>query len=158
MATSAAAAAPVWIAAVGIVISFAAQVGSSTGERVVIGLAYGMLMAASIMIHQLGGAVRGALVGGPMRSVIFTATLPYNVYDESREYPSSVHIVRGLSEPAANLLLGAVMLILFVAGLDSHFVLFLAVLNLAFFAIAMTPLPTMHGGVVLKHLRARRRE
>jgi Zn-dependent protease len=50
------------------------------------------------------------------------------------------------------------MLILYVAGLDSHFVLFLAVLNLAFFAIAMAPLPTMHGGVVLKHVKARRQE
>lgn len=153
--TSAAAAAPLWIAAVGVVISFVTQVGSSAGERLLIGLVYGLLIAASIIIHQLGGAIAGKLVGAPMRSVIFTATLPYNVYDESREFPSSVHVIRGLGEPAANLLLGAIMLTLYVAGLDSHFVLFLAVLNLAFFAIAMSPLPTMHGGVVLKQLKAR---
>ena len=154
MASPTASAAPVWIAAVGVVISFVAQVGSSAGERLLIGLAYGLLIGASIIIHQLGGAIAGKLVGAPMRSVIFTATLPYNEYDESRDFPSRVHVIRGLGEPAANLLLGAVMLILYVAGLDSHFVLFLAVLNLAFFAIAMAPLPTMHGGVVLKHLKA----
>jgi hypothetical protein len=33
-------------------------------------------------------------------------------------------------------------------------VFFLAVLNLAFFIIAMAPFPTMHGGVLLKNLKA----
>jgi hypothetical protein len=155
-ATSTAIAAPLWIAALGVVISFAAQVGSGAVEILLIGLAYGLLIAASIIVHQLGGAIAGTLVGAPMRCVIFTATLPYNVYDESREFSDRVHVIRGLGEPAANLLLGAVMLILYIAGVDSHFVLFLAILDLAFFAIAMTPLPTMHGGVVLKHLKARR--
>jgi hypothetical protein len=155
MATSAAVAAPFWIAAIGIAISFVAPVGSGAGERLLIGLVYGLFIEASIIVHQLGGAIAGALVGAPMRSVIFTATLPYNVYDDSREFPGSVHIIRGLGEPLANFLVGAIMLILYVAGLDSHFVLFLAALNLAFFVIAMTPLPTMHGGVVLKHMRGR---
>jgi len=154
MAVPTAIAAPAWIAAVGVGISFIAQVGPGTGERLLIGLAYGLLISASIIIHQLGGAIAGALVGAPMRTVTFTATLAYNGYDASREYPSRVHVIRGLAEPAANLVVGVVMLVLYVAGLDSHFVLFLAVLNLAFFAIAMAPLPTMHGGVVLKHLKA----
>lgn len=157
MATLTAAVAPFWIVAVGIAISFAFQAGSGTSERVLIGVVYGGLMAASIIIHQLGGAIAGAAVGAPMRSVIFTATLPYNVYDESPEYSDAVHIMRGLGEPVANLVVGAIMLVLYLAGLDSHFVLFLAVLNLAFFAIAMMPLPTMHGGVMLKHLRTQSR-
>ena len=155
MATVTAAIAPLWIAAVGIAISFGAQLGSGAGERLLVGLAYGLLIAASIIIHQLGGALAGALVGAPMRSVTFTATLPFNTYDESPDIPGRVHVIRGLGEPVANLLLGATMLVLYVAGLDSHFVLFLAVLNLAFFAIAMTPLPTMHGGVVLRYMKAR---
>jgi Zn-dependent protease len=100
------------------------------------------------------GRDRWKMVGAPMRSVIFTATLPYNEVRRVAGISSRVHVIRGLGEPAANLLLGAVMLILYVAGLDSHFVFFLAVLNLAFFVIAMTPLPTMHGGVVLNHLKA----
>jgi len=146
--------APLWIAAFGIAVSLIAQVGSGTGQRLIIGLVYGVLAAASIIIHQLGGALAGKLVGAPMRSVTFTATLPYNGYDESREYPRAVHIVRSLGEPVANLFLGAAMLALYFVGFDSHFVLFLAVLNLAFFAIALAPLPTMHGGVILKHLKA----
>ena len=146
--------APLWIAAFGVAVSFIAQVGSGPGQRLIIGLIYGVLAAASIVIHQLGGALAGKLVGAPMRSVTFTATLAYNGYDESRDYPRAIHIVRGLGEPAANLLLGALMLVLYIAGFDSHFALFLAILNLAFFAIALTPLPTMHGGVILKHLKA----
>lgn len=157
MATPTAVVALFWIVAVGILISFAFQVGSGAAERVLIGVVYGGLMAASILAHQLGGAIAGAAVGAPMRSVIFTATLPYNVYAESSEYSNAVHIIRGLGEPVANLVVGAIMLILYLAGLDSHFVLFLAVLNLAFFAIAMMPLPTMHGGVMLKHLRTQSR-
>jgi hypothetical protein len=158
MATPGAAIAPLWIVAAGVAISFAFGAGSGPGERLLIGIAYGVLMAASIIIHQLGGAIAGAAIGASMRSVVFTATLPYNVYDESREFSPAVHIARGMGEPLANLILGAVMLILYLTVLDSHFALFLAVLNLAFFAIAMTPLPTMHGGVVLMHLRARTQE
>jgi hypothetical protein len=72
MAASTAVVALVWIAAVGVVVSFVAQVGSGAGERLLIGLAYGLLMGASIIIHQLGGAVAGGLLGAPMRSVIVT--------------------------------------------------------------------------------------
>ena len=108
----------------------------------------------SILVHYLGGAVAGRLVRAPMRQVVFTATLAYNVYDESREYPSRVRLIRGLGEPAANLVLGVVMLGLHLAGINTHFVFFLAVLNLGFFIIAMAPFPTMHGGVLLKHLKA----
>lgn len=154
MATPTAWVAPVYMAAVGILISLVAQLGAGVGERILNGLAYGLLIGASVIIHQLGGAIAGKLVSAPMRFVIFTATLGYNGYDESREYPSRVHVIRGLGEPAANLLLGVIMLVLYIAGIDSHFVLFLATLNLAFFAVAMAPLPTMHGGVVLKHLKA----
>ncbi len=153
MASRAAWIAPLWIAAFGVAVSLIAQVGSGLGQRLIIGLVYGLLAAASIVIHQLGGALAGKLVGAPMRSVTFTATLAYNGYDESTDYSRAIHIVRGLGEPAANLLLGAIMLVLYSAGFDSHFVLFLAVLNLAFFAIALAPLPTMHGGVILKHLK-----
>jgi hypothetical protein len=154
MATPTACVAPVWMAVIGIVISVTARVGADTGERLLAGLVFGLLIAASIIIHQLGGAIAGKLVKAPLRRVIFTATLPYNGYDESRTYSSRVNVIRGLGEPAANLLLGAIMLVWYIAGLNSPFVFFLAILNLAFFVVAMAPLPTMHGGVVLKHLQA----
>ena len=154
MALPAAIIAPFWIAALGVAISSIARVGSAGGERLIIGLVYGLLMAASILAHQFGGAIAGALLGAPMRSVTFTATLPYNEYDESRDRPGRVHILRGLSEPLTNLAIGIVMFVLYAAGLDSHFLLFLAILNTAFFFIAMTPLPTMHGGVLIDHLKA----
>jgi hypothetical protein len=127
------------------------------GERLLLGLAYGALIFVSILVHYLGGAIAGWVVDAPMRQVVFTATLAYNVYDESPEYPRRVHVIRGLGEPAANLILGVVMLGLYLAGNHNHFVLFLAVLNLGFFLVAMAPFPTMHGGVLLKNLRAWRR-
>jgi hypothetical protein len=149
--------APVWMVALGIVIALAVESHTGAGTRILLGLAYGALILASILVHYVGGAVAGRLVDAPMRQVVFTATLAYNVYDESREYPSRVHLIRGLGEPAANLILGAIMLGLYTAGNHNHFVLFLAVLNLGFFIIAMAPFPTMHGGVLLHNLKAWRR-
>jgi hypothetical protein len=149
--------APVWMAAVGIVIGLVAESHAAAGKRLLLGLGYGALLLASIVVHYLGGAVGGRLVHAPMRQVVFTSTLAYNVYDESRDYPSRVHLIRGLGEPAANLVLGVVTLGLYLAGNHSHFVLFLAVLNLGFFIVAMAPFPTMHGGVLLKNLKAWRR-
>jgi hypothetical protein len=146
-----------WMAALGIVIAFITESGAP-GRRVVMGLVYAVLVAASILWHQLGGTIAGRLVGAPMRRVTFTATLAYNEYDESRPDPSRVHGLRGLGEPVANLLLGVVMLGVYWAGYHGHAVLFLAVLNLAFFVIAMAPFPTMHGGVVLRHLKAWQRD
>jgi hypothetical protein len=142
-----------WMTAVGIAIAIITESGAAS-QRVLTGLVYAVLIGASILWHQLGGAIAGKLIGAPMRRVTLTATLAYNEYDESRPYPSRVHLIRGLGEPVANLILGAVMLGLYWAGYHRHVVLFLAVLNLAFFVIAMAPLPTMHGGVVLKHLKA----
>jgi hypothetical protein len=149
--------APVWMVVVGIVIGLVADSPATVDKRFLLGLAYGVLILASILVHYLGGVVAGRLVEAPMCEVVFTATLAYNVYDECREYPSRVHLIRGLGEPAANLILGAVMLGLYVSGNNSHVVFFLAILNLCFFIVAMAPLPTMHGGVVLKNLDAWRR-
>jgi hypothetical protein len=143
--------------AAGIVVGLLAESHDAVGKRLLLGLAYAALILASILVHYLGGAVAGRLVDAPMRQIVFTATLAYNVYDESPEYPSRVHLIRGLSEPAANLILGAVMLGLYLAGIHAHLVLFLAALNLAFFVIAMAPFPTMHGGVLLANLKAWRR-
>jgi hypothetical protein len=154
MASRSAWVAPVWMLTVGIGIGLIAESHATTGKRLVFGLAYGALIFASILAHYLGGAIAGLGVHAPMRRVVFTSTLAYNVYDESKEYPSRVHLIRGLGEPAANLILGAVMLGLYVAGDHSHLVLFLAVLNLGFFLIAMAPFPTMHGGVLLMHLNS----
>jgi hypothetical protein len=146
--------APVWMVAVGIIIAVVAESHAAAGKRLLLGLAYGALILASILVHYIGGAIAGRLVHAPMRQVVFTASLAYNVYDESREYPRRVHLIRGLGEPAANLILGAVMLGLYLAGNHGHLVLFLAVLNLGFFIIAMAPFPTMHGGILLKNLKA----
>jgi Zn-dependent protease len=141
------------MAVAGIVVALMSESQSGVGGRVLIGLAYGALIWASIVVHYLGGAAAGGLLHAPMRQVIFTATMAYSSYDESQDYPSRVHVIRGLGEPAANLLLGAGMLGVYLAGARSHVVLYLAILNLIFFVTGMAPIPTMHGGIMLRHLK-----
>jgi len=149
--------APIWMLATGILVSFLTRVGDSVGERLFAGLVYGLLIGASIVMHYLCGALAGSLVNSPMRFTLFTATLAYCRYDDSREYPSRVHLVRSLGQPAAHVLLGVPALGFYLAGYHSHFLLFLAIANFVFLVVAMAPLPTMHGGVVLKHLRGWKR-
>jgi Zn-dependent protease len=156
MATSMAWIAPLWMAVAGVVVASLMEAGANGVHRLVFGILYAALILVSIVLHQLGGAAAGALAGSPMRKVVFTATLAYNQYDRSRDYPGRVHLIRSLAEPVTNLLLGACMLALYRAGYDARPVLFLAILNLFFFVVAMAPLPTMHGGVVLRHAGKRR--
>jgi len=151
MATSPAWIAPLWMAAAGFVVATLMEADANVVHRLAFGILYAALILLSIVLHQLGGAAAGALAGSPMRKVVFTATLAYNQYDRSREYPGRVHLIRSLTEPATNLGLGVCMLALYRAGYDARPVLFLAILNLFFFVVAMAPLPTMHGRVVLRY-------
>ena len=148
--------APIWIAGVGIVISLVAHLGENTGEGLLIGLLFGLLIAGSMVVHQLGGIIAGNLIKAPMLQVIFTGTLGYDVYQESEDYSDRVHVTRALGGPVANLALGLIMLAVYFSGFHSPIVLFLGALNVLFCFAAMTPIPTMDGGIVLKYLRRER--
>jgi hypothetical protein len=139
--------------AIGILISFLVAPDSTVGSRLATGLVFAALIASSILLHYLGGALAGLLVRAPMRFVYFTATLAYCRYENARTYPSRVHLIRSLSQPAVHVILCLGASALYASGNASPFVLFLAILNAVFFVVAMSPLPTMHGGVLLKHLR-----
>ena len=134
-------------------VSWAAS-GTARPNELLSGLVFGLLIAGSMVVHQLGGVVAGRLVHAPMLEVVFTGTLAYDVYQESEDYSNLIHIVRGLGGPAANLGLGLIMLGIYLAGLSSPFVLFLGILNVLFCFAALTPIPTMDGGIILKHLRS----
>jgi len=62
--------APVWMLAVGIVTGLVVESHAPAGKRLLLGLAYGALILASIFLHYLGGAVAGRLVDAPMRQVV----------------------------------------------------------------------------------------
>jgi Zn-dependent protease len=145
--------APIWIVGLGIAISFVAHVGDGTSDGLLIGLVFGLLIAGSMVVHQLGGIIAGRLVKAPMLEVVFTGTLAYDVYQESEDYSSFVHIVRGLGGLVANVGVGLIMLAVYFSGLQSPFVLFLGVLNVIFCFASLAPIPTMDGGIILKHLR-----
>jgi Zn-dependent protease len=145
--------APIWIGGLGIAVSVVAHIGSGTSAALLIGLAFSLLIFGSMIVHQLGGIVAGRLVKAPMLEVVFTGTLAYDIYRESEDYSDVVHVVRGLGGPAANLSLGLIMLAIYFGGFDSPFVLFVGILNVLFCLAAMTPIPTLDGGIVLEHLR-----
>jgi Zn-dependent protease len=145
--------APVWIAGVGIAISLVAHLGDNTGEGLLVGLLFGLLIAGSMVVHQLGGILAGRFAKAPMLQVVFTGTLAYDLYQESEDYTNRVHILRALGGPVANVALGLIMLAIYFSGFHSPLVLFAGVLNVLFCFAAMMPIPTMDGGIILKHLR-----
>lgn len=147
---------PVWIVGVGLVAGLASDRSSTWYGRLATGLAYAAVIAVSIAWHQLGTYAVGKLVGAPFKAVVLTATLGYQIYEEP-EQPSRVHLLRALAGPASNLVLAVLALLALLVWPHSSVLWFAAVLNLVFTAVAMAPIPTMDGGVVVRELRAWRR-
>jgi Zn-dependent protease len=144
--------APAWMLVVGLLAGFLASDGHVL-EWLVTGVAYGVAIGVGVVWHQVGQVVAGQVTGRPLDGVVFTATLPFQLYSPEEEQPSKVHLVRALGGPAANLALGWVMLILYMLGARHGFVGFLALVNMLYALAAMIPLPTLDGGVVLRELR-----
>jgi hypothetical protein len=148
---------PVWIVSVGLVAGLALDRTASWDEKLAAGAACAAVIAVSIAWHQLGTFAVGKLVGAPFKAVVLTATLAYQIYEEPPQ-PSNVHLLRALAGPASNLVLGVLALLALLAWPHSSVLWFAAALNLLFTAVAMAPLPTMDGGVVVRELRAWRRQ
>lgn len=146
---------PVWMTGAGVAISLLTRPAPGVRKRVLIGLGYGQVIAASVLWHQVGTLVSGRVVGAPMDADLLTAILPVNLYrgDEGRTYPSRVHVGRALGGPLANLLLGVAMLILRARGVRRPVVALLAALNLLVAVASLVPAPTLDGGSIVRELR-----
>jgi hypothetical protein len=144
---------PVWIVGVGLVAGLALDRTASWDEKLATGAACAAVIAVSIAWHQLGTFAVGKLAGAPFKAVVLTATLAYQIYEEPPQ-PSNVHLLRALAGPASNLVLGVLALLALIAWPHSSVLRFAAALNLLFTAVAMAPIPTMDGGVVVRELRA----
>ena len=149
---------PIWILSVGELISFLGPSKNNLGVQLLTGLGYAFLIAFSIFTHNISQIISGKIVNAPAKAVVITATLFYQEYGDKREYPSRIHLVRAISGPLGNLLLGCGMLVVYFLFGRNNFALFLAIVNLVFTLAALTPVPTMDGGEIIHELRHWRSE
>ena len=144
---------PIWLVAFGVALGLAFAPADTSGQRATIGLGYGVLIVASVVWHSVCQIAGGHLAGAPMRRNVLTASLPVNEYEDDRDYPSRVHVMRALGGPFGNLLLGLAALLLDAVAGPSHYFVLVAVVNFAFAAASMVPLPGMDGASALHESR-----
>ena len=124
--------------------------GAPLPARLTNGLAGGLVVLASQLLHELGHVLTARLVGGPMREVRFAAIRPLTLYHDAVEPPRRVHLGRALGGPAANLAVGLALL----PSRGAFLPAFAAWLNLAFGLISLLPIPSVDGEVIWRSLRA----
>jgi Zn-dependent protease len=115
------------------------------------GTAYGLLLYLASILHILGHLVSSRLAGGPLDTILFTATFPMTLYEESLARQASlskwVHIGRAVGGPLIHLLIGLVLLALY--RLDpSRFLAFFILVNLIVGVWVLFPFPALDGGVI----------
>lgn len=119
------------------------------------GIAYGLLMLIASFCHGLGHIISSKMAGAPMTKLIGTITVHTTYYDDNEEdnISSKAHMMRAIGGPVLNLVLGILMLVINASIFPSHFILFFGVINLVFFAITISPLPSLDGAVLLREMR-----
>lgn len=120
-------------------------------------LRLGILSESANYLHSLGHILAGKAAGAPMDELIVTATRHINLYEGDQSgYPPATHITRAAGGPALNLLIALLLFPLARAlgnrlggGLNEF-----ALVNLVFGLMALTPIESVDGGTILKHLRS----
>jgi Zn-dependent protease len=143
----------VWTFSVGILGGLFYAPTDDTGRRVVIGVGYGALTLAAVVLHSVGHIVSGHAVGARMHSNLITATVPVNLYHEDDTVTRRVHVARALGGPALNLALGLVSVALGRLASGGGFFAWFAAMNLAIGVMTLLPLPTLDGWVFVRELR-----
>jgi len=120
-----------------------------------VGLLYGLIIEASYALHNVGHTLSGRLAGSPMQANLITATRMVNLYDESREQPRRVHLLRALGGPLINILAGLLIaLVWWIAG-PNHWLEFAAAANLVYGVGALAPIRSLDGGVIFERFLPR---
>ena len=146
---------PLWILGAGLIAGAALERSAGWDRKLLTGVICAIVIAASMVWHQVGTFVVATLLKAPFQSVVVTPTLDYQIYDEQSQ-SSRVHLLRALAGPASNLLLGVLFLLVMAVRPRSSLLWFAAILNLVFTVAALMPIPTMDGGVIWRELRGRR--
>jgi hypothetical protein len=138
----------------------AAIIGHRDGwlaSRLLIGVAYGLMLYACNTIHSLGHIVGGTLLGAPMNALLLTATRDVNVYVGSRaEVPIRIRVGRAASGPLLNLLTGLLMMALG-RPLHTAWLTIFGYFNLGVAIWTLMPIPAVDGWVIWKALFGRRK-
>jgi Zn-dependent protease len=140
-----------WIA-LGVVTALAESHGAVSGVVLLNGVAYGMFLICSTVIHTLGHIAAGHLVGAPMDANLMTATRDVNIYiTHGADTPRRARIGRSLGGPGANLLAGLIFAALWRWNGEPLLLKF-AVMSAAIGVFTLMPIPTLDGSTILKQL------
>jgi Zn-dependent protease len=142
-----------WTFSVGILGGLVYAPSDEMGRRLAIGIGYGGLTLAAVILHSVGHILGGAAVGAPMHSNLITSTVPVNLYHEDETLTRRVHLARTLGGPLLNLVLGALALVGMRAASGGGFLGWFAAMNFAIGIMASLPLPTLDGWVLMRMLR-----
>lgn len=122
-------------------------------SRIIVGILYGLLILLEGKVHDIGHILSSRMVNAPVKTIIMTSSFNIMGYDDDEEYPSHVHVGRSLGGPVANILVGSLSLIIYSYVVKSHYLLFFGDFNLIVAFLALLPIPSVDGSVILRELR-----
>ncbi len=88
-----------------------------------------------------------------MQSLVMTSTVMVAGFEDDGPQPSAVHVGRSVGGPLLNLLAGLAASLVFGLAGGGFVLLFFAVVNLAFAAFTLLPIPTLDGAVIWREVR-----
>ena len=136
----------------GIIIAFIVAPVADPIARIISGIVYGLILISASVIHSYGHITSSRRVGAPVTYILATMTVSILHFDDTEDQPPRVHIGRAIGGPLASLIAGLIGLVLY-AIVQSHFLAFFAFINLLFFVLTISPLPSLDGAVILREMR-----
>ena len=140
---------------IGVIVASFFAPADGRAVAALVGVGYGALILAASFAHTVGHAITSRWANAPVTYVRWSATVATMHYDDELPLPTRVHIFRAVGGPAINLALGLLALLLGLAVLASHFVVWFGVVNLAFAALTISPVPSLDGATILRELSGR---
>jgi hypothetical protein len=138
---------PVWMLAAGVVIAWFAASADGASETLSYGIVYGLGIIATLAVHIFGHLISSNLAGAPFYAQLLTPTFQVNLYDDTPQ-PRRVHLMRASGGPLANLLVGVLAVLAALATGGNAVLWHVAMLNLLFTLLTLTPVSYLDGGVI----------
>ena len=141
---------PLLMSVMGIAAAMITKPVADTMPQIVVGFGYGILIMLASFLHGLGHIISSRMANAPMETLVATMTVNITRYPEDEgDLPARVHIGRAIGGPILNLAVGLTMLVL---G-ENHATQFFGGINLLFFVITISPIPSVDGWTILRALR-----
>jgi Zn-dependent protease len=143
----------VWTLSVGVLGGLVYAPADETGRRAVIGIGYGALTLAALMLHSVGHILGGEAVGARMHSNLITSTIPVNLYDDDDTLTRRVHVSRSLGGPLLSLVIGVLSIVGMRVASGGGFLGWFAAMNFVVGLMSLLPLPSLDGWFIVRELR-----